>query len=203
MKPLSFTKCLERAFQVLHNGKGILYISMGSFLRNNASTEKVHAQQAPLSILNSGKLAVILLVDPLFNQNDPVYIDRLKEYHVKENGTEVINPGFPKVVFLKCGEFLQDGSHALQKVAKLTQQNPHMEFYIGDFTVTQPCLPFNEYPQLQKKLNCLPNVWLSQSCTKEEFVNASYTCQIVPSPFVYTPTPRTQKKPTQQQTTKK
>jgi len=194
-------KCLGRAFQVLSNRKGVLYISMGSFLRNNASVEKTHAQQAPLSILNSGKPAVIILVDPLFNQNDPLYIDRLKEYHVKENGTEVINPEFPKVVFLKCGEFLQDGSHALQKLAKLTQQNPHIEFYIGDFTVTQPCLPFNEYPILQKKLNCLPNVWLSQSCTKEEFVNASYTCQIVPSPFVYTPTPsppRTQKKQQQQ-----
>lgn len=195
-------KCLGRAFQVLHNRKGIVYVSMGSFVRSNASMEKTHTQQAPLSILNSDKPAVIILVDPLFSQNDPLYVDRLKEYHVKENGTEIINPEFPHVIFLKCGEFLQDGSHALQKLTKLIQQNPTIEFYIGDFTLTQPCLPFHEYPIFHKKLNCLPNVWMSQSCTKEQFINASYTCPIVPSPFLYTPTPSPPQKKQQQKTTK-
>lgn len=189
MKPLPFTKCLGRALKVLQNRKGILYVSMGSFLKSNASVEKTYAQQAPISILNSGKPSVIILVDPLFNQNDPIYIDRLKEYNVKENGTEVINPEFPKVVFLKCGEFLQDDTQALQKFAKLTQQNPNIEFYVGDFTVSQPCLPFNEYPTFKKKIDCMPNIWLSKSCVKEEFRNASYACQVVPSPFIFTPTP--------------
>lgn len=189
MKPLSFMKCMGRAFQVLSNRKGIIYISMGSFLRNTASPEKTHLQQAPLSILNSGKPAVIILIDPLFLQNDPIYIDRLKEYNVKENGTEVVDPTSPKVIFLKCGEFLMDGSNALQKLTRLIHQNPNIEFYVGDFTMTQPCSPFNEYPTLYKKLVCLPNVWLSQSCTKEGFINASYKCQIMPSPYIYTPTP--------------
>lgn len=179
-------KCLERALQILDTHKGILYVSIGSFLKKNASVEKVYSQQAPLSILQSGKLAVIILVDPLFSQNDPLYMDRLKEYNVKENGTEVVNPEFPKVTFMKCSEFLQDGCNALKKLAKLIQEYPNIEFYIGDFTITQPCLSFHEYPLLRKKVDCLPNVWLSQSCTKQEFVNASYTCQIIPSPFLYT-----------------
>jgi len=187
MKSLSFVKCLDRALQILHTRKGILYVSLGSFLRNNASVEKTYAQQAPLSILKSGKPAVIILVDPLFSQNDPLYIERLKEYNVKENGMEVINPEFPNIVFLKCGEFVQDEYSGLKKLAKLTQQYPMIEFYIGDFTVTQPCLCFNEYPSLKKKVNCLPNVWLSRSCAKEDFINASYLCQVVPSPFIDTP----------------
>lgn len=190
MKPLSFMKCLGRAFQILNNRKGILYVSMGSFLKSNASVEKTYLQQAPTSILNSGKPAVIILVDPLFSQdNNPLYIERLKEYNVRGSGTEIVNPEFPKVVFMKCGEFLQDGSYALQKFAKLIQQNPNIGFYVGDYTLTQPCIPFNEYPILYKKLECLPNVWLSQSCTREEFINASYKCPIMPSPFILTPTP--------------
>jgi hypothetical protein len=182
-------KCLGRAFEILHNRKGIIYLSMGSFIRTNASIDKTHLQQAPSSILRSNKPAVIILVDPLFNQNDPVYIDRLKEYTVKSSGTEVVDPAFPKVVFMKCGEFLQDNSNALQKFARLVQQNPNIQFYVGDFTLTQPCSPFNEYPNFYKKLTCLPNVWLSQSCTREDFINASYKCQIIPSPYIYTQTP--------------
>lgn len=193
MKSVSFIKCLERAHNILRNHNGILYISLGSFLRKNASAEKTHAQQAPLSILQSGKPAVIILVDPLFSDNDPLYIDRLKEYNVKENGTEIINPQFPKVIFFKCGEFLEDKSQSLRNLVRWIQQNPMIEFYIGDFTLTQPCSPFHEYPIFQKKINCLPNVWLSRSCTKEDFVNASYTCPIMPSPFVYTQTKQQKK----------
>lgn len=169
MKPIPFTKCLDRALALLRNRKGILYVSVGSFLKNNASMEKTHTQQAPLSILHSGKPAVIILADPLFAQGDPLYIQRLKEYHVRENGTEVLHS---KVVFLQCAEFLEDGSYGLQKLARLTQQNPYVEFYIGDYTLTQPYQPFHEYPLLKKSVASLPNVWLSRSCVREDFVHA-------------------------------
>lgn len=200
MRTLSFQKCLDRALQVLHGRKGILYVSMGSFLKNNASLEKIHAQQAPLSLLGSGKPAVIILVDPLFAQNDPVLLHHLKEYQVRENGTEVVPS--PHVVLLTCGEFLVDGSSALQKLARLVQQNPHLEFYMGDFTITQPCLPFDEYPLFKKKIDCMPNVWMSRSCTKENFANASYTCPILPSPFLI-PQKQTKTLPKQTKTPQK
>jgi len=187
MKSLSFTKCLENAQEILRDCEGILYFSMGAFLKNNASIEKTHLQQAPLFILKSTKPSVIILVDPLFLVNDPIYIERLKEYNVRETGTKVIDPAYPKTTFMKCGEFLQDGSNALQKLVKMMNQNPMLQFYIGDFTLTQPCVPFNEYPIFYKKLQCMPNVWLSQSCTREKFINATFKCQIMPSPYTYTP----------------
>lgn len=170
MKPLSFTKCLEKAFEFLPYRQGILYISIGSFVRKTASPEKIHLQQAPTTLLGSGKKVVIILVDPMFLQNDPVCLDSLPEYLVKDNGTQVYDPLQPNVVWMKCGEFLEDGSNALKKMVREIQQHAFTDFYIGDFTITGPCQPFHEYPELYKKLSSLPNVWLSQSCTKEEFV---------------------------------
>lgn len=188
MKPLSFTKCLGKAFELIPSRQGIIYISIGSFLRNKASTEKIHLQQAPKMLLDSGKKLVIILVDPMFLQNDPVYFDKLKEYIVKENGTQVVDPSHPKVLFMKCAEFLQDGSTILKKLVKLIMQNPYIDFYIGDYTITDPCQPFNEYPELYKKLSVMSNVWLSTSCTREEFVQGSGTIQLIQQ-HTATPTP--------------
>jgi hypothetical protein len=169
---------MDHILQHLPYRKGIVYISIGSFLKKTASLEKIHFQQAPTSLLTSGKAAVMILVDPMFVQQDPIYLDTISEYTVREHGTQVVNPAHPKVIFMKCAEFLQEGSPNLKKLVKLIQQNPLIEFYIGDFTITGPCQPFNEYPELYKKLLCMPNVWLSQSCTKEKFTNASLLCPI-------------------------
>lgn len=187
MKPLSFQKCLTRAIELLPQRKGIVYVSLGSFVKKNVSDDKLQLQQAPLSILNSGKQSIVILVDPLFLTNDPLYMDRLQEYNVKENGTEIINPKHPKVRFMKCGDFVTDKSNDIKKLTQLILQHPYIEFYIGDFTLTAPCVPFNEYPDFHKKIVCLPNVWLSQSCTKEIFKNGSYLCPMTPSPYIYTP----------------
>jgi hypothetical protein len=173
MKPLSFTKCLENAFSFLPPRQGILYVSIGSFVRKTASPEKIHLQQAPTKLLTSGKKVVIVLVDPMFAQQDPVFLDKLSEYLVKENGSQVCDPTNPNVLWMKCGDFLEDGSHTVKKLVRDIQQTPYTEFYIGDFTMTFPCHPFQEYPEFHKKLMLQPNVWLSKSCTREEFVPTS------------------------------
>lgn len=169
MKSLSFNRCLDQAFHIFnHSHCGILYVSIGSFLKKNTTMEKIRFQQAPFCS-SIKKPIVVILVDPMFAGQDPVYLDRLEQYQVKAFGTQIYVS--PDVTFFKCGEFIQDSN--LQKLVRLIQQYPHMEFYIGDFTVIGH--PFHEFPTFYKKILGLPNVWLSQS---NSFVNAQKKCDL-------------------------
>lgn len=170
MKSLSFSKCLDQALQILTNSRGgTLYVSIGCFLKKNVSVEKVQFQQALM--LDTKKPIVVILVDPMFVEHDPLYLDRLEQYHVQEFGKKVVVA--PNMTFFKCGEFLHE--NALSKLIRSIQQNPLWQFYIGDFTVSG--YPFHEFPVFYKKVICLPNVWLSQS---NHFVNAMQKCDHMP-----------------------
>lgn len=177
MKTQSFTKCLAESNTILQGQENsILFLSIGSHVKKNASIEKIHTQQAPLFMLHSDKPVVIIVIDPLFVHQDPVYFDHLETYMVQKNGTQIVDPRSPNVVWMKCTDFAQDRSSALLTLVRMIQHNPMIQFYLGDFTITNPYQPFYEYPWLLRKVQCLPNVWLSQSCTREIFMNARDMC---------------------------
>lgn len=173
MKPQSLAQCLAAADRILQGQDGgALCLMVGSCVKKTASLEKVRAQQAPLSLFRADRPVVVVLADPLFQQEDPVFLHHLETYLVQGHGTQVVDPRFPRTVWMKCPDFVQDRSHALSTLVRMVQHNPHTEFYLGDYTLTAPYLPFHEHPWLLQKVGGLPNVWLSRSSTREQFVNA-------------------------------
>ena len=177
MRPISFVRALQRALFLIGNAHGTILVSVGSNLSLKASVDAIHAQQIPREILESKHPAAIILVDPTFARVDPVGIDRIlsDEGYMVRKGWQVVPLSKTNLTLFKVGAFFDadDYKKDTKLLTEIVRRNPKIDFWIGDFTITGPFVPFDDYlKQLLTNLRPLSHVRWSLEATKEHYGKA-------------------------------
>lgn len=172
MKPTQFEEALHKAVDIVRQKRGVVLVSLGCKMYGKKfSLDKVYTQQAPRSLLSlSPKPVVLILVDPLFLGSDPDVLSVFDEYHVWDSGKQLKPMEFPHVTMFKCGQFLTEEQLLTGSLVNTIRSNPHVKFYIGDFTVNHPCSPFSEFEKLKNTIVNLPNVLTNRECVQDVYV---------------------------------
>lgn len=158
MKSVTFQNAVHDALShIPKKDKSIFFISIGSHLTGKRLTpSRLSNQQFPLQLHKTKNRVFLFLIDPRFNTQDPPLLDHLENGYIIENHTlsKAIPLDDPHVTIYKIGHFFQDEAFLIH----LLHEHPHIQFYIGDFTITGPFSPFENFPQLHQAIRGRGNV---------------------------------------------
>lgn len=154
---------LEEAIDNIENRTfDTLFVSLGCHVGKQARPAKVLAQQYPNDLLRGQSLC--LLVDPMFARQDPAVFKTFDDPGFMVVKRRFLSPlDATNVVFMVSSDFAQDGGKTLQRLVGIIRRldNTDTNVYLGDFTVTGPYSPFQEYPHLKEELGDLSYVYWS------------------------------------------
>jgi hypothetical protein len=139
----------------------ILYVSIGGNLPKSAPQERVNTQQLPLflrsfAVSNPKKKVAVILVAPVWDADHaPRILDKLEGYWSSDKKHTFTPMNMDNITIRIIPEFFRKEDEKL--LAGHIRKSSTQDIIVGDFTITAPFIPFDNFPDLGKAVQSRKN----------------------------------------------